>query len=265
MHQRKTSTTPSIDQMRLTGTRSLLSQDGTTTILCSNVSSTNTGLGMTQLHMFNRADSTKYNSASTDSENDLIESNHFVSSPFDDQSAIIKTRGEQSAISKQTGDQSAVAFSTAIKSDYQSEIKKTADNQLAITKRVTDIQPTACKTAAKQSALMTPSAVNRNISLRSVRSEHKAAMTLGIIIGGFLCCWLPFFSWYAAVTLCDTCPTPPTLVSALFWIGYANSAVNPAVYALHNRDFRTAFLRQLGCSKLLQRRRDKLRAALYGP
>jgi hypothetical protein len=101
----------------------------------------------------------------------------------------------------------------------------------------------------------------KSTSLRSVRSEHKAAQTLGIIMGGFLCCWLPFFSWYAIVTLCDNCPTPPTLVSALFWIGYANSAVNPAVYALHNRDFRLAFLRQLGCNRLLLRKRQKLAAA----
>ncbi len=101
--------------------------------------------------------------------------------------------------------------------------------------------------------------------MRSVRSEHKAAKTLGIIMGGFLCCWLPFFLWYAAVTLCDSCVTPSVLVSALFWIGYANSAVNPAVYALHNRDFRLAFLRQLGCSRLLQRRRERRQAAaLYG-
>ncbi|XP_071440992.1 octopamine receptor beta-2R-like [Hetaerina americana] len=72
------------------------------------------------------------------------------------------------------------------------------------------------------------------------RTEHKAARTLGVIVGAFLACWLPFFLWYVASALCD-CPSPHLLVSALFWIGYTNSALNPLIYAYFNRDFREAF------------------------
>ncbi|XP_043676615.1 octopamine receptor beta-3R-like isoform X3 [Vespula pensylvanica] len=77
---------------------------------------------------------------------------------------------------------------------------------------------------------------------KSWRAEHKAARTLGIIMGAFLLCWLPFFLWYLTTTLCgEACYCPDTVVSVLFWIGYFNSALNPLIYAYFNRDFREAF------------------------
>lgn len=83
---------------------------------------------------------------------------------------------------------------------------------------------------------------------RKMRREHKAAKTLGVIMGAFLFCWLPFFTWYLTTTMCgDYCNTPPVVVSILFWIGYTNSALNPLIYALFNRDFRNAFRRLLCC------------------
>ncbi|KYM86546.1 Octopamine receptor beta-3R [Atta colombica] len=77
---------------------------------------------------------------------------------------------------------------------------------------------------------------------KSWRAEHKAARTLGIIMGAFLLCWLPFFLWYLTTSLCgEACYCPDTVVSVLFWIGYFNSALNPLIYAYFNRDFRDAF------------------------
>ncbi|XP_076068713.1 octopamine receptor beta-2R-like [Oratosquilla oratoria] len=85
-------------------------------------------------------------------------------------------------------------------------------------------------------------------NLIKLKREHKAARTLGIIMGAFILCWLPFFLWYVTITLCgDACPCPNIIVSILFWIGYSNSMLNPAIYAYFNRDFREAFRRTLVC------------------
>ena len=89
---------------------------------------------------------------------------------------------------------------------------------------------------------------------RKMRRENKAAKTLGVIMGAFLCCWLPFFTWYIYDALCgELCPeTPPLVVSVLFWIGYVNSALNPLIYALFNRDFRHAFQLTLAACRCCQ-------------
>lgn len=70
--------------------------------------------------------------------------------------------------------------------------------------------------------------------------ETKAAKTLGIIVGGFVFCWLPFFSVYVVRAFCNECVTP-IVFSVLFWLGYCNSAINPLIYALFSKDFRYVF------------------------
>ncbi|XP_076461477.1 octopamine receptor beta-2R-like [Babylonia areolata] len=81
---------------------------------------------------------------------------------------------------------------------------------------------------------------------KRMKREHKAAKTLGIIMGAFILCFLPFFTWYVVSTMCGAaCPCPPVLRSTLFWVGYFNSCLNPLIYAYFNRDFRTAFKRLL--------------------
>ena len=87
-----------------------------------------------------------------------------------------------------------------------------------------------------------PDSDTQRFERRRMKREHKAAKTLGIIMGAFIICFLPFFSWYVVTTSCgDACPYPPLLGSALFWVGYFNSCLNPIIYAYFNREFRNAF------------------------
>lgn len=71
-------------------------------------------------------------------------------------------------------------------------------------------------------------------------SDHKAAITLGIIMGVFLICWVPFFCVNIVAAFCKTC-IPPIVFKILTWLGYSNSAFNPIIYSIFNLDFRLAF------------------------
>lgn len=79
-------------------------------------------------------------------------------------------------------------------------------------------------------------AVNTNYHV----SDHKAAITLGVIMGVFLICWVPFFCVNIVASFCKTC-IPPIVFKFLTWLGYSNSAFNPIIYSIFNLDFRLAF------------------------
>ncbi|XP_043074716.1 5-hydroxytryptamine receptor 1E [Puntigrus tetrazona] len=72
--------------------------------------------------------------------------------------------------------------------------------------------------------------------------ERKAARILGLILGAFILCWLPFFLKELLVGL--NVPSPsPQVSDALTWLGYINSLINPLLYTSFNEDFKQAFKR----------------------
>ncbi|EDW24613.1 GL23301 [Drosophila persimilis] len=75
-------------------------------------------------------------------------------------------------------------------------------------------------------------------------SDHKAAVTVGVIMGVFLICWVPFFCVNITAAFCKTCIGGQTF-KILTWLGYSNSAFNPIIYSIFNKEFRDAFKRIL--------------------
>lgn len=75
-------------------------------------------------------------------------------------------------------------------------------------------------------------------------SDHKAAITVGVIMGTFLLCWVPFFCVNIIAAFCKTC-IPGIAFKILTWLGYSNSAFNPIIYSIFNTEFREAFRRIL--------------------
>ncbi|XP_010892649.2 D(1) dopamine receptor [Esox lucius] len=90
------------------------------------------------------------------------------------------------------------------------------------------------------------------------KRERKVLKTLTLIMGVFVCCWLPFFILNCIVPFCEPPPSggaegftciSPTTFNVFVWFGWANSSLNPIIYAF-NPDFRKAFSILLGCHRL---------------
>ena len=97
--------------------------------------------------------------------------------------------------------------------------------------------------------------------------ERKATKTLGVIMGCFTLCWLPFFILALVKTFCgETCAVPLWLDSILWWLGYTNSFLNPVIYARFNREFRTPFKEILlfRCQGINSRMRSESYVEQYG-
>ncbi|XP_053367687.1 trace amine-associated receptor 13c-like [Clarias gariepinus] len=79
--------------------------------------------------------------------------------------------------------------------------------------------------------------VTSNKILQKMKNEKKAAKTLGIVVGAFNLCWMPYFIISVVDPLSNF--TMPAIMYELFvWLGYINSTFNPIIYGLFYPWFR---------------------------
>lgn len=94
-------------------------------------------------------------------------------------------------------------------------------------------------------------------TLQSISNEQKASKVLGVVFLLFIVMWCPFFITNVLAVVCGPAVCPPGLIGVLLnvfvWVGYLSSAVNPLVYTLFNRTYRSAFLRYIHCHYRPQR------------
>lgn len=94
----------------------------------------------------------------------------------------------------------------------------------------------------------------RTPSTAAIAREHKATVTLAAVLGAFIVCWFPYFTFFICTGMKAKTNPPTTLHSVVLWLGYFNSALNPILYPAFNRDFRRAYAELLRCRGLTRRK-----------
>lgn len=73
-----------------------------------------------------------------------------------------------------------------------------------------------------------------------VTRERKVVVVIAVVLTMFLVCWLPFALTLAIISVCESCPDSNGLFSFFQWLTWSNSALNPIIYTIFNKEFRSS-------------------------
>lgn len=98
------------------------------------------------------------------------------------------------------------------------------------------------------------------VTIKSSRAinERKALKVLIIIFSIFVVFWSPFFVINLISVYCTNCQfITKELILAITWLGYASSTLNPVIYTMFNKSFRSAFVNLLRCRTIPTRKSER--------
>lgn len=73
------------------------------------------------------------------------------------------------------------------------------------------------------------------------KKDMKTVKTIALVVLAFFICWCPFFILNIYHGFCAECKIDTQFITFSKWLHYANSAINPVIYACFNKDYRQGF------------------------
>ena len=98
----------------------------------------------------------------------------------------------------------------------------------------------------------------------TVKTEQKASKTLFILFMTFVVCWAPFFAVNVLSVVCKSCELNHLMVTIFVWLGYVSSTLNPIIYTVFNKTFRTTFIKLLKCEYRTIQKPMRIKAICVG-
>ncbi len=88
----------------------------------------------------------------------------------------------------------------------------------------------------------------RNKSKEKKRSHRKVTKMILTVIAVYVVCWLPYWVFQVTLTFVDMPMWHVPVFQGITVLSYANSMINPIVYAFLSDNFRKAFLKAFKCA-----------------